>query len=147
MILLLDCFQTLYSISSEKNHTIVFPLPIDVIGSLMGGGQANDKNGTKTILDIEAEKKSVWTVSYFSQALNFLWWMWLKIILAYAVEKHLSSKSYQQFQNKTFSLEFRSEPLCTILACLTSHFTDWKLSRQVFFWTLLETHNLNSYIN
>ena len=54
----LDCFQTLYSISSEKNHTIVFPLPIDVIGSLMGG-KANEGNPTKTILDIEAEKKSV----------------------------------------------------------------------------------------
>ena len=63
----IDCFQTLYSISSEKNHTIVFPLPIDVIGSLMGG--SNEKNGTKNIK--EAEKKSVWTFSYFNQ--NFLW--------------------------------------------------------------------------
>ena len=32
-------FQTLYSISSEKNHTIVFPLPIDVIGHMVGGGK------------------------------------------------------------------------------------------------------------
>merc|ERR1719273_389965 len=29
--------QTLNSISAEKNHTIVFPLPIDLIGHLLGG--------------------------------------------------------------------------------------------------------------
>jgi len=29
--------QTLNSISAEKNSTIIFPLPIDLIGSLLGG--------------------------------------------------------------------------------------------------------------
>jgi len=43
--------QTLYSISSEKNHTIVFPLPIDVIGNMMGGGA---KTGPQ-----ETDKKSL----------------------------------------------------------------------------------------
>ena len=42
-------FQTLYSISSEKNHTIVFPLPIDVIGTMMSGGSGEEskKSGGK----------------------------------------------------------------------------------------------------
>ena len=44
--------QTLYSISSEKNHTIVFPLPIDVIGHMVGGG----KQGAR---DAETQKKSL----------------------------------------------------------------------------------------
>ena len=40
-------FQTLYSISSEKNHTIVFPLPIDVIGHMVGGGTGGGGGGGK----------------------------------------------------------------------------------------------------
>ena len=30
-------FQTLNSISAEKNSTVIFPLPIDLIGHLLGG--------------------------------------------------------------------------------------------------------------
>ena len=56
-------FQTLYSISSEKNHTIVFPLPIDVIGHMVGGGGGGGggKQAPSTIpvSATEREKKSL----------------------------------------------------------------------------------------
>ena len=58
-------FQTLYSISSEKNHTIVFPLPIDVIGHMVGGGGGGGGGGkqantaTATHIASEREKKSL----------------------------------------------------------------------------------------
>ena len=70
-------FQTLYSISSEKNHTIVFPLPIDVIGSLMGPAAKSPS---------ETEKKSVWSCSYvvLSFIISSVWS--LSASLAYAVE-------------------------------------------------------------
>ena len=53
-------FQTLYSISSEKNHTIVFPLPIDVIGHMVGGGKEarhEARQGPHSLA--ETEKKSL----------------------------------------------------------------------------------------
>ena len=58
-------FQTLYSISSEKNHTIVFPLPIDVIGHMVGGGGGGGGGGGKQapssipVPATEREKKSL----------------------------------------------------------------------------------------
>ena len=37
-------WQTLNSISAEKNSTIIFPIPIDVISTLMGGGGGGGNN-------------------------------------------------------------------------------------------------------
>ena len=51
--------QTLYSISSEKNHTIVFPLPVDVLGNMMGGGGKGDKANVKSKYKETSEKKSL----------------------------------------------------------------------------------------
>lgn len=36
--------QTLNSISAEKNSTIIFPLPIDLISSFLGNGSMGNKN-------------------------------------------------------------------------------------------------------
>ena len=36
--------QTLNSISAEKNSTIIFPLPIDLISSFLGNGSMGSKN-------------------------------------------------------------------------------------------------------
>ena len=55
----------MYSISSEKNHTIVFPLPIDVIGSMMAGeessksgrGKPRAKRASETLEKSGAEKE------------------------------------------------------------------------------------------
>jgi regulator of protease activity HflC (stomatin/prohibitin superfamily) len=38
--------QTLTEIGAEKNTTIVFPLPIDLIGSLLGAGATNGRTPT-----------------------------------------------------------------------------------------------------
>lgn len=35
-------FQTLSSISAEKNHTFVFPLPIDLVKGILGTGDGED---------------------------------------------------------------------------------------------------------
>ena len=35
-------FQTLSSISAEKNHTFVFPLPIDLVKGILGTGEGED---------------------------------------------------------------------------------------------------------
>ena len=40
-----DLFQTLSSIAAEKNSTIIFPVPIDFISSMVGNGGGGGKNG------------------------------------------------------------------------------------------------------
>lgn len=35
-------FKTLSSISAEKNHTFVFPLPIDLVKGILGTGDGED---------------------------------------------------------------------------------------------------------
>ena len=66
-------FQTLYSISSEKNHTIVFPLPVDVLGNMMGGGGKGDKANVHAKGKETSEKKSLWSEE--NGTLN-KWWNW-----------------------------------------------------------------------
>ena len=41
---LYESFQTLSSIAAEKNSTIIFPVPIDFISSMVGNG-GSSKNG------------------------------------------------------------------------------------------------------
>ena len=70
--------QTLYSISSEKNHTIVFPLPIDVIGHMVGGGKPGAKQSN---LHTENEKKSLWRGSEAERKIiliewKIIFWFW-----------------------------------------------------------------------
>ena len=52
-------FQTLYSISSEKNHTIVFPLPIDVLGNMMGDRADPRKPGKKSRSEKDGKTQKV----------------------------------------------------------------------------------------
>lgn len=44
MIIFSYSLQTLNSISAEKNSTIIFPLPIDLISSFLGNGSMGNKN-------------------------------------------------------------------------------------------------------
>ena len=41
----LERFQTLSSIAAEKNSTIIFPVPIDFISSMVGNGGGKNGNG------------------------------------------------------------------------------------------------------
>ena len=44
-IILITLFQTLNSISAEKNSTIIFPLPIDFLTHFMGKKDGGSKSG------------------------------------------------------------------------------------------------------
>lgn len=57
--------QTLNNISAEKNSTIVFPVPIDIISHMMGGkgGVPQIPAGTMSKVDIDAEMRRQSTVS------------------------------------------------------------------------------------
>ena len=59
-------FQTLSSIAAEKNSTIIFPVPIDFISSMVGnggkkgngdGGGAGAGGSLSAVLDADTEKK------------------------------------------------------------------------------------------
>ena len=50
-------FQTLNSISAEKNSTVIFPLPIDLITNILHGDKEDDKESSSLKL-ILAEKRS-----------------------------------------------------------------------------------------
>ena len=61
-----DLFQTLSSIAAEKNSTIIFPVPIDFISSMVGnggkkgngdGGGAGAGGSLSAVLDADTEKK------------------------------------------------------------------------------------------
>jgi hypothetical protein len=52
--------QTLTEISSEHHSTVIFPVPIDIIGQLMrgvGGDSGGGQSGTRRQVPLEGEEK------------------------------------------------------------------------------------------
>ena len=50
-------FQTLNSISAEKNSTVIFPLPIDLIGHLLGKDILGDEEDEEEAEHREEERE------------------------------------------------------------------------------------------
>ena len=49
-------FKTLSSISAEKNHTFVFPLPIDLVKGILGTGDGEDDEQHEDVGEEMTEK-------------------------------------------------------------------------------------------
>lgn len=111
-------FQTLYSISSEKNHTIVFPLPIDVIGHMVGGGGGGGKHQTPPcpVPATEREKKSLWREQTEKQSRNILITKWISGLkrhnMFYVISEYISiccwavEQIFKKKTNKFFTSDF-----------------------------------------
>ena len=57
-------FQTLNSISAEKNSTVIFPLPIDLITNILHGEKDRDDKES-SLFETEPTTKSCWDIFIF----------------------------------------------------------------------------------